>query len=89
MQDTRVLPLQPSHTMSSWSSLCAQGHRHAGTGFSLLVPVKGNCNATAHKDTVYNCVLRTLWQQFGERAHMAVMVRCPHAFSHIVYSVHI
>lgn len=33
-------------TMTSWSSLCAEEHRHAGTGLSLWVPAKGNCNAT-------------------------------------------
>ncbi|MCJ8734620.1 hypothetical protein PDJAM_G00237360 [Pangasius djambal] len=30
-------------------------------GLGLLVPVKGNCKATAHRDVLYNCVLLTLW----------------------------
>ena len=34
-------------------------------GLSLLVPVKGNFNATASTDILEDSVLRTLWQQFG------------------------
>lgn len=46
--DTRVPALQPELTTSSWScSLCAQLHRHAGPGFSFLVPLKENDNAAA------------------------------------------
>lgn len=26
-----------------------------------------------------------LWKQFGEGPHTGVMVKCPHAFGHIVY----
>ncbi|KAK3539420.1 hypothetical protein QTP70_007495 [Hemibagrus guttatus] len=33
--------------------LCAQEHGHAGIGF-LLVPVKGNCTVTEHRDILYN-----------------------------------
>lgn len=29
--------------------------------------VKGSFNATPYKDIPYNCVLPTLWQQFGGR----------------------
>lgn len=31
---------------------CVQGHSHTGTGLSLFVPAKGNCNAKVHKDTL-------------------------------------
>lgn len=41
-------------TMSSWISLCAQEHGHAGSGLGLFVPVKGNFNGTAYKDFLYN-----------------------------------
>lgn len=32
----------------------------------LLVPVQGDCNATAYSDIQYSCVLPTSWQQFGD-----------------------
>ena len=38
----------------------------SGFGLSPLDPVKGNVNATAYTEILLNCVLTTLWQQFGE-----------------------
>lgn len=35
----------------------ARGHCHAETRFWVLASVQGNCNATAHKDLLYNCEL--------------------------------
>lgn len=43
--------------LSSWTSLCAQGYRHAGTSLNLLVLVVENCTATAYKDVLDNSVL--------------------------------
>ncbi|XP_053090064.1 mRNA N(3)-methylcytidine methyltransferase METTL8 isoform X2 [Pangasianodon hypophthalmus] len=66
--------------MSSWTSLCAQEHCRAATCLDPLAPEKGNLKVTANKDNLDNCVLPTLWQQFGEEPHMGVMVRCPQTF---------
>lgn len=38
--------------------------------WGLLVPVKGNFNATASKDIIDNCVLPALWQKFGGELYM-------------------
>lgn len=83
MQATWVLPLKPWLTMSSWTFYCEQDHCHAGTCLCLLVPDKGNCNATTYKDILYNYVLPTLWQVFRECPNMGVMARSPHMFGHI------
>lgn len=56
-KDLGCRPLETWHTMCSWTSLCAHGHCNVGTGLSLLIPLKGNCNATAYKDIVYSCVM--------------------------------
>jgi hypothetical protein len=41
-----------------------------------LVPVKENLNATAYYDILYNFVLPTLWQQFGEAPFVLTMSLC-------------
>lgn len=57
----RVPPLEPEHTLSSWSSvLGAWGRCHAGAGLSLLVPVKES----------------VMWQQSVKDPYMGVMVMC-------------
>lgn len=38
----------------------------SGVGLSLLVPVKGILNASAHKDILGNFTLPTLWEPFGD-----------------------
>lgn len=48
----QVLIQQPSQTMATWSSLCAQGHCRTGTGLAVLHQVIRICNATAYKITV-------------------------------------
>lgn len=55
--------------------LCAQVHCHAGTGLGLLVPVKGNCHATAYQDIMYSYMLSSLCQQFWEGPHKGIMVK--------------
>lgn len=64
---------------------CAQGYCHILTGLGLLV--KGNCNATAHKNTLYKFVLQTLWQLFEKEPNMDVMIRCPHTSDDIAYLI--
>lgn len=46
-----------------------------------LLSEKGKCNATASKDILYNYVLPTLRQMFGDETHMGVIVRDKQVFS--------
>lgn len=55
--------------MSLRISLCKQGHCHDVTCLDLFIPVKANCNATAFGDILYECVLPTMWLQFGKEPH--------------------
>lgn len=48
--------------MFLWLLLCSHEHCNAGTGLGILLPVKGNCKPTAHKDILDNYVLSTLCQ---------------------------
>lgn len=43
-----------------------------------------NFSATVYEDIRDNCVLLILWQRIGEGLLKGVMLRCPHAFVHIV-----
>lgn len=79
VRDTGVLLLQLWKTVSSWTSLSAQGHGHVGTGLDLLRLLKGNRNDTGHEDVLYNCVL-ALWQHFDDGLHVGVMLICPQSF---------
>lgn len=49
----------------------------------LWVPVKRNCYAMAHKDTIYNCLILILWQHILEDTY-GWMVRCLQIFIHII-----
>lgn len=69
---------QDIQTMSSSSSLCAQGHHHAVLGLALLIPAKENINATAYKASC------TDMRQFSKEPHTSVIVRCPLTFVHVV-----
>lgn len=42
---------------------------------TVLVPVKGNCNATTYKGILFDCGIPSLWQWFGEGTHIGVIVR--------------
>lgn len=55
----RGLSHQLWQTISSWTSLCTQGHCQGGT--------RENVNTTRYNDILDNCVLTTLWQQFRGR----------------------
>lgn len=50
------------------------GHRHAGIGLGLSVPLKRNCNVTAYKGILYNCVPPTLttWRRSTYRCDAQV-----------------
>ncbi|MCI4377832.1 hypothetical protein PGIGA_G00208400 [Pangasianodon gigas] len=67
---------------SNLNTPCLHGARFVHRGIVMLeqvwASVKGNF--TAYKDILDNCVLPTLWQQFGEEAHMGVMVRGAQTF---------
>lgn len=68
--------------MSFMDHAFCTGHWHVGTGLAL-VPVKENLNA--YKNIADNCVLPSLWSQYGKVADMGVMARCPHSIGHMVY----
>lgn len=83
MKVTQLLLLQPWQIMSLWSSLCAQVHCHAGKGLGCLVPVTGNCNATAYKDILHNCVLPR------DCDHLALPIQiCNGTITQILYGVY-
>lgn len=50
MHTTHVLQIQLWQAMPSWSSPCAQVNCHGGKGLGPVVAVKGNSNATVHKN---------------------------------------
>lgn len=74
MHDTQVLPLSPWPTMFSLTLLCVQGHCHAEKGLRRLITVKCNGIQRDYKDIIVNCLLPTLWQQFGKGPYLGVKV---------------
>lgn len=56
------------------------GHSQAGS-WSLLVPLTAYCSDTTYKGRMIMCIIMCdypfLWQQFGDRLHIGVTVRCP------------
>lgn len=71
----QVLPLQPFQTMYLWTVLCAHRHCHPVTCLSSIVLVKVNCNASAYKDFLEQCLV-TCGDSLGMN-HIWVLW-CPH-----------
>lgn len=61
--------LQPWQTLSSWSSLCAQENRHAGTCSETLIPVERNLSLQ-YAETFYTIV----WQRLQKGPRMGVLI---------------
>lgn len=57
---THVLPFHPLQTMSSWSTRCAQGHCHVGTGLVLLMG-HGNASTKHHNLQYASNLVATVW----------------------------
>lgn len=81
MQDTSVF-FTPSlvNRVLMKLTLCTGAHCHDETGLGLLVPEKGNSNATSYRDILDHCVPPC----FGEEPCMGVKIRRPHTFGHTV-----
>lgn len=90
VQDTWGLLHQPLLFKGSQTAGTSLSLSHTGTGLSLLVPMKKNCNVIAYSGTIYNCVHPTLGQHILEEPHMSLMVmlRCPLTFDHKVISLY-
>lgn len=65
LQATQVLPHKFWQAMLVWTLICTQGQCHAGTDLRLLVPVKGNFNATACKYILYILTAAYTWTKWS------------------------